>query len=73
MAFVGYLLPPEGRNWSALADYKANGGYEGAEKAVRQMKPADVLTEHVPADLLRKHREALGTSTQAEGPRRRQS
>ena len=45
MAFVGYLLPPEGRNWSALADYKANGGYEGAEKAVRQMKPADVLTE----------------------------
>ncbi len=45
MACVGYLLPPEGRNWSALADYKANGGYEGAEKAVRQMKPADVLTE----------------------------
>ena len=45
MAFAGYLLPPSGQDWSRIADYKANGGYEGAEKALRSMKPADVVTE----------------------------
>ena len=32
-------------------------------KVLGSQKPGDVLTKHVPADLLQKHREALGTSS----------
>jgi NADH-quinone oxidoreductase subunit F len=39
------LLPPDGQNWSRLADYKANGGYAAAEKALREMKPEAIVEE----------------------------
>jgi NADH-quinone oxidoreductase subunit F len=45
MAFQGYLLPPGDENWSALKDYRAHGGYQAAERAIRQMQPADVVNE----------------------------
>jgi NADH-quinone oxidoreductase subunit F len=45
MAFQGYLLPPDGENWSALKDYRAHGGYAAAEKALVQMKPEEIVNE----------------------------
>ncbi len=45
MAFTGYLLPPAGQNWSALATYQANGGYAAARKALETLTPAQVLDE----------------------------
>jgi len=41
----GYLLPPDGENWSKLAVYKQHGGYAAAERAIRQMQPDDVVNE----------------------------
>jgi NADH-quinone oxidoreductase subunit F len=46
------LLPPEGQNWSRLSDYKANGGYAAAERALREMKP-EAIVEEVKASGLR--------------------
>ena len=37
------LLPPVGQNWSRIADYRANGGYAAAAKALREMKPAEIV------------------------------
>ena len=37
------LLPPVGENWSRIADYRAHGGYTAAEKALREMKPAEIV------------------------------
>jgi NADH-quinone oxidoreductase subunit F len=45
MGSVGYLLPPPGENWSKLATYKQHGGYAAAERAIRQMKPDDIVNE----------------------------
>ena len=45
MGSVGYLLPPPGENWSKLATYKQHGGYAAAERAIRQMKPDDIINE----------------------------
>ncbi|HYC21460.1 MAG TPA: NADH-quinone oxidoreductase subunit NuoF [Candidatus Bathyarchaeia archaeon] len=45
MGSVGYLLPPSGENWSKLATYKQHGGYAAAERAIRQMKPDDIVNE----------------------------
>ncbi|HEY8516379.1 MAG TPA: NADH-quinone oxidoreductase subunit NuoF [Candidatus Binatia bacterium] len=45
MAIVRYLLPPDGQNWSKLADYKANGGYAAAERALREMKPEQIVAD----------------------------
>jgi len=42
VAFQGYLLPPDGENWSGLRDYRAHGGYAAAEKALREMKPEEI-------------------------------
>ena len=43
MAEVRLLLPPVGQNWSRIADYRAHGGYAAAEKALREMKPAEIV------------------------------
>ena len=43
-AVIRYLLPPDGQNWSKLADYKKNGGYAAAESALKSMKPEDIGT-----------------------------
>ena len=43
-AVVRYLLPPDGQNWSKLADSKKNGGYAAAENALKSMKPEDIGT-----------------------------
>ncbi|MEW6272436.1 MAG: NADH-quinone oxidoreductase subunit NuoF [Thermodesulfobacteriota bacterium] len=45
MAVVHYLLPPDGQNWSKLADYKANGGYAAAERALREIKPEQIVAD----------------------------
>ncbi len=45
MAALTYLLPPDGQNWSRLADYKANGGYAAAERALREMKPEQIVAD----------------------------
>jgi NADH-quinone oxidoreductase subunit F len=38
------LLPPAGENWSRIADYRAHGGYAAAEKALREMKPEEIVS-----------------------------
>jgi NADH-quinone oxidoreductase subunit F len=43
MAELRLLLPPVGENWSRLADYRAHGGYAAAEKALREMKPEEIV------------------------------
>ena len=43
MAELRLLLPPVGQNWSRIADYRANGGYKAAEKALREMKPEEIV------------------------------
>jgi NADH-quinone oxidoreductase subunit F len=45
MAAERYLLPPDGQNWSRLADYKENGGYAAAERALRDMKPEQIVND----------------------------
>src|SRR5262249_43797763 len=45
MAFTPYLLPPAGEDWSSLSRYKANGGYAAAEKALKQLKPEQIIAE----------------------------
>ncbi len=42
MAELRLLLPPVGQNWSRIADYRANGGYKAAEKALHEMKPEEI-------------------------------
>jgi NADH-quinone oxidoreductase subunit F len=37
------LLPPSGQNWSRIADYRAQGGYAAAERALREMKPEAIV------------------------------
>jgi NADH-quinone oxidoreductase subunit F len=37
------LLPPARENWSRIADYRAHGGYAAAEKALREMKPEEIV------------------------------
>jgi NADH-quinone oxidoreductase subunit F len=37
------LLPPVGENWSRIADYRAHGGYAAAERALREMKPEEIV------------------------------
>jgi NADH-quinone oxidoreductase subunit F len=39
----GYLLPPNGRKWLTLEDYRSSGGYRAIEKA-GQMAPKDIAT-----------------------------
>jgi NADH-quinone oxidoreductase subunit F len=43
MAELRLLLPPVGQDWSRIADYRANGGYKAAEKALREMKPEEIV------------------------------
>ena len=43
MAELRLLLPPVGQNWSRIEDYRANGGYKAAEKALREMKPEEIV------------------------------
>lgn len=37
------LLPPPGQNWSRIDDYRANGGYAAAEKALRELKAEEIV------------------------------
>jgi len=37
------LLPPVGENWSRIAHYRAHGGYAAAERALREMKPEEIV------------------------------
>ncbi|HJU28848.1 MAG TPA: NADH-quinone oxidoreductase subunit NuoF, partial [Candidatus Binataceae bacterium] len=37
----GYLLPPDGKKWLTLEDYRRNGGYEAIKKA-GEMAPKDI-------------------------------
>jgi len=37
------LLPPPGQNWSRIADYRTHGGYAAAEKALREMRPEEIV------------------------------
>jgi NADH-quinone oxidoreductase subunit F len=45
MEVVRYLLPPPGEDWSKLSVYKSNGGYAAAERALKQMKPEEIVNE----------------------------
>ena len=52
MATERYLLPPDGVDWRPLAAYRAAGGYDAAERALRSLS-SDAVIEEVKSSGLR--------------------